>query len=82
MNVTTCSEASIDVQAGRGKARISSICSFDRTYTAVVGTNKGQIKIYQLERMPSTLPERLPDTRARDHLRDSVVGQKNNMDSL
>jgi hypothetical protein len=54
MNVTTCSEASLEIkgESFEEKVKISSICAFENTYTAVVGSNKGHIRIYPIERLP------------------------------
>jgi hypothetical protein len=34
--------------------KISSICAFDRTFAAVVGSSRGHIRIYPIERLPGT----------------------------
>jgi hypothetical protein len=32
--------------------KISSICVFEQTYAAVVGSSRGHIRIYPIERLP------------------------------
>ena len=33
---------------GEEKAKITSVASFDQTYAAVVGSNRGQIRVYPM----------------------------------
>ena len=48
-NVTTCSEACIQLRGeGEEKVKIASIAAFDQTYSAVVGSNRGQIRVYPI----------------------------------
>ena len=65
MNLITDSEAYYEVKADPGdnnrhsstistneNSKIKSLASFDHTYSLAVGTNKGNIRIIQIERMP------------------------------
>lgn len=48
-NVTMCSEGWVDMRGqGEEKAKISDVASFDQTYAAVVGSNRGQIRVYPI----------------------------------
>ena len=50
-NVTMCSQGWLDLRGeGEEKAKIASVASFDQTYAAVVGSNRGQIRVYPIER--------------------------------
>lgn len=52
INITTSSEALLEIKGeGEEKVKITSICSFDQTFTAVVGSNKGHIRVYPIERL-------------------------------
>lgn len=35
--------------------KIASIAAFDQTYSAVVGSNRGQIRVYPIERLGKSL---------------------------
>jgi hypothetical protein len=37
--------------------KISSIAAFDQTYAAVVGSNRGQIRVYPIERLGRVQPQ-------------------------
>jgi WD40 repeat protein len=51
-NVTMCSEGWVEMKGeGEEKAKIASVASFDQTYAAVVGTNRGQIRVFPIERI-------------------------------
>jgi hypothetical protein len=53
MNMTVGSEACVEMRGeGEDKVRISSICTFEQTLAAVVGSSKGHIRIYPIERLP------------------------------
>jgi WD40 repeat protein len=50
-NVTMSSEGWIDMRGeGEEKAKISAVATFEQTYAAVVGSNRGQIRVYPVER--------------------------------
>lgn len=52
MNVTADSEAVYEIgNEGEEKSKIHSIAAFENTYTIAAGTSKGQIRIFQIERM-------------------------------
>jgi hypothetical protein len=52
-NITTGSEASLEIKGDTSeeKTKINSICAFEQTYTAVVGSNKGHIRVYPIDRL-------------------------------
>jgi WD40 repeat protein len=54
MNIVTDSDAVYEIREDNNsdqRLKISCLSSFDRTYTAVVGTSKGIIKGFQLEKL-------------------------------
>ncbi len=49
--MTLSSEGWVDMRGeGEEKAKIAAVASFDQTYAAVVGSNRGQIRVYPIER--------------------------------
>ena len=79
MNVTAGSEAVFEIGSDQleEKAKINSIAAFESTYTIAVGTNRGQIRISHIERMPSKAFE-LPNRQSynsMDAIKYSVGGE-------
>lgn len=54
MNITTDSEAVYEIKSDQSeeKVKINSIAAFENTYSIAIGTNKGQVRIHHIERMP------------------------------
>lgn len=52
-NITCESEGVYEVSSDNSeeKVRINSLAAFENTYTIAVATNRGQIRIFQIERM-------------------------------
>ena len=71
-NVSAGCEAHIEIkgESAEEKVKISAIGAFEQTYAVVVGTSRGQIRIYPIERLPSR-----NSTRNDEIIKYSVTGE-------